>query len=101
MGRFTLGANYQGGGGIAHGGIIALLLDEAMGKLNRFREVIAVTAELKVRYLRPVDVNKEIVVEAFETQQSGKNLFYTGEIRNEAGEMLARGEGRFVVIGQK
>jgi len=25
----------------------------------------------------------------------------TGEMRNEAGEVLARGRGRFVVIGQK
>src|SRR5713101_7953815 len=71
VGRFVLGESYQGGGGMAHGGIIATLLDEAMGKVCRFREVRAVTAEL------------------------------TGEIRNAEGHVLARGRGRFVVIGQK
>ena len=46
VGRFVLGERYQGGGGMAHGGIIATLLDEAMGKVCRFREARAVTAEL-------------------------------------------------------
>ena len=98
VGRFVLGPRYQGSGGMAHGGVIALLLDEAMGKLNRFHEVRAVTAELHVEYLRPVDVEKEILVEAFEAEQKGRNLFYVGEVRNEAGQLLARGKGRFVTV---
>jgi uncharacterized protein (TIGR00369 family) len=101
VGRFVLGERYQGGGGFAHGGIIATLLDEAMGKVCRFREVRAVTAELAVEYLKPVNVQSEIVVEGRETEQEGRNLFMTGEIRNGVGEVLARGKGRFVVIGQK
>lgn len=98
VGRFVLGERYQGGAGFAHGGIIALLLDEAMGKVCRFREVRAVTAELNVEYLKPVAVDKEIVVEGRETEMNGRNLFITGEIRNESGDVLARGKGRFVVI---
>jgi uncharacterized protein (TIGR00369 family) len=101
VGRFVLGERYQGGGGFAHGGIIATLLDEAMGKVCRFREVRAVTAELTVDYLKPVNVQSEIVVEGREVEQKGRNLFMTGEIRDGAGEVLARGRGRFVVIGQK
>ena len=101
VGRFVLGERYQGGGGFAHGGIIATVLDEAMGKVCRFRQVRAVTAELTVEYLKPVNVQSEIVVEGHETEQKGRNLFMTGEIRNEAGEVLARGRGRFVVIGKK
>ena len=101
VGRFVLGERYQGGGGFAHGGIIALLLDEAMGKVCRFRGVRAVTAELNVEYLKPVSVDKEIIVEGHEARQEGRNLFLVGEIRNEAGEVLARGQGRFVVISRK
>jgi uncharacterized protein (TIGR00369 family) len=101
VGRFVLGERYQGGGGFAHGGIIAMLLDEAMGKVCRFREVRAVTAELTVEYLKPVSVEQEIVVEGRETEQKGRNLFLAGEIRNAAGEILARGRGRFVVISRK
>jgi hypothetical protein len=45
-------------------------------------------------------VESEIIVEAFEETQSGRNLFQVGEIRNAAGEVLARGKARFVIIGQ-
>jgi uncharacterized protein (TIGR00369 family) len=101
VGKFILGEAYQGGGGMGHGGIIATLLDEAMGKVCRFREVQAVTAELNVQYLKPVKVDEEIIVEGFETDVKGRNLFLAAEIRNVAGEVLAKGSGRFVVIGQK
>jgi uncharacterized protein (TIGR00369 family) len=101
VGRFVLGEKYQGGGGFAHGGIIALLLDEAMGKVCRFREVRAVTAELNVEYLKPVRVADEIVVEGHEVELQGRNLFLAGEICNGSGEVLARGRGRFVILGHK
>ena len=98
VGRFVLGERYQGGGGVAHGGIIATLLDEAMGKVCRFRDARAVTAELTVEYLKPIHVEKEIVVEAFEQEQKGRSLFQVAEIRNADGEVLARGRGRFVIL---
>jgi uncharacterized protein (TIGR00369 family) len=101
VGRFLLGERYQGGGGMGHGGIIATLLDEAMGKVCRFREVRAVTAELAVEYLRPVSVQHEIVVEGWEEgEPQGRNLFHAGEIRNLAGDVLARGKARFVIVGE-
>jgi uncharacterized protein (TIGR00369 family) len=95
-GHFRLGEEYSGGQGFLHGGIIALLLDEAMGKLNRFSDVRAVTAELTVEYLKPVLVGEEITVEGFEVERKGRQLFHRGEIRNSSGEILAR--GRFVVV---
>jgi uncharacterized protein (TIGR00369 family) len=101
VGRFVLGERYQGGGGFAHGGIIAVLLDEAMGKVCRFREVRAVTAEMTVEYLKPINVLQEIIVEGHETEQKGRNIFMSGEIRDTAGVVLARGKARFVIIGQK
>jgi len=101
IGRFRLGKEYEGGPGFLHGGIIATLMDEAMGKLGRFRQASAVTAELKVEYLRPVPVDALIVVEAFEASQEGRNLFHECEIRNEAGKVLARGRGRFVQVDRE
>ena len=98
VGRFRLGAEYQGGPGFIHGGIIATVLDEAMGKVSRFSDVHAVTAELTVEYLKPVRVDQEIRVEAFESQREGRHLFHQGEIRDTEGELLARGRGRFVVV---
>jgi uncharacterized protein (TIGR00369 family) len=97
-GRFKIGAEFQGSGGFLHGGIIATLLDEAMGKLCRLSDVRAVTAELKIEYLRPIRMDQEILVEATESKREGRNLFQQGTISDEAGRVLARGQGRFVVI---
>lgn len=98
VGHFCLGEEFQGGPGFLHGGIIALLLDEVMSKVTRFHAEHAVTAELRVEYKRPIRVGQEIVVEGFVARREGRQLYHEGEIRDEAGELLARADGRFVVI---
>jgi uncharacterized protein (TIGR00369 family) len=100
-GNFRLGTEYQGGAGFVHGGIIATVLDEVMGKVCRFRGVHAVTAELTVEYLRPVPVDVDLVVHGYEAEMAGRNLFMVGEIRNVSGKVLARGKGRFVIVSAK
>src|ERR1700747_1235817 len=101
VGRFRMGEEYQGGSGYLHGGIIALLLDEAMGKAARVHSEHAVPAEPRGGYKKPTRVNSEIVVEGFVTRREGRQLYHQGEIRNEAGDLLARGEGRFVIIDRE
>ena len=100
-GTFVLGSRYGGGAGFAHGGIIALLLDEAMGKISKLTEELAVTAELSVEYRMPVPLTEEILVEGWQESEKGRNRFRIGEIKDAAGNLLARGRGRFVVVGQR
>jgi len=100
-GKFVLGSRYGGGAGFAHGGIIALLLDEAMGKISKLTEELAVTAELSVEYRMPVPLTEEILVEGWQESEKGRNRFRIGEIKDAAGNLLARGRGRFVVVGQR
>ncbi|HEV3219599.1 MAG TPA: PaaI family thioesterase [Candidatus Acidoferrales bacterium] len=97
-GRFKIGAEFQGSYGVLHGGIIAVLLDEAMGKVCRLSDVRAVTAELNVEFLKPIYVDQEIVVESYQTSREGRQMHIQGEIRDGSGRVLARGRGRFVVI---
>src|SRR6266481_318436 len=95
-GKFILGSRYAGGAGFAHGGVIAILLDEAMGKISKLTDERAVTAELSVEYKKPVSVTEEIIVEGWQESEKGRNRFRIGEIRDAAGNLLARGRGRFV-----
>jgi hypothetical protein len=44
--RFRLDERYTGPPGHCHGGIIATILDEAMGKVNKIRQVIALTSKI-------------------------------------------------------
>jgi acyl-coenzyme A thioesterase PaaI-like protein len=73
-------------------------MDEAMGKVCRLSEVRAVTAELSVKYLRPIQVDQEIVVDAFQVRRDGREMYHEGTISDARGKVLARGTGRFVVI---
>src|SRR6185312_14205134 len=100
-GHFQFGPELQGGNRTLHGGIIAVVLDEAMGKLTRLAGVRAVTAELQIEYLRPIPVNEPVEVEAREVSRDGRNLHYEAEIRNPAGKPLARARGRFVAIATR
>ena len=100
-GVMRLGAEYQGGAGFVHGGIVATLLDEVMAKVNRFGQDYAVTAQLTVEYLKPVPVDEEIIVNGWEVERNGRNLLREGEIRDASGVLLARGKGRFVSIDPK
>jgi acyl-CoA thioesterase FadM len=69
---------------------------KSAGSVKRVRS----PRRLNVQYLKPVNVKEEILVEGWEVEQKGRNLFHRGEIRNAAGEVLAIGTGRFVIIGE-
>jgi uncharacterized protein (TIGR00369 family) len=96
--RFRLGKRYTGPPGHAHGGIIATILDEAMGKVNKLRHVIALTSQITVNYLKPVPLNKALLVESRGVRVHGRQHINMAEILNPKGEVLARGRGLFIAI---
>lgn len=57
-----LPVEYQGWQGVIHGGIIASLLDEACIYACRAKAEQCVTAELQVRYRKPLPVDVQVVV---------------------------------------
>ena len=97
-GAFRIGAEYEGGSGFVHGGIIATLLDEVMAKVSRFVQDRAVTAKLTVEYRKPVPVEEDLIVEGWEVERKGRSLYREGEIRDASGALLARGLGHFIVV---
>ena len=96
--HFKLAKRYQGPPGHAHGGVIATILDEAMGKVNKFRNVIALTKTMEIEYMRPVPLGKRLSVVGFEKSLEGRKHRNAAEIRDEFGQVLARGEGLFIAI---
>jgi uncharacterized protein (TIGR00369 family) len=96
--RFRLPERYQGPPGHAHGGIVATILDEAMGKVNKLRSVIALTRHMEVEYVKPVPLGKTLLVESHEKSVRGRKHINVAEIRNQKNEVLARGRGLFIAI---
>ena len=93
-----LSTTHQGPPGYVHGGIIATLLDEAMSKLNRPLDLIALTRHMEVDYLRPVPLGADLTIIGRHVRRDGKKIFHTAEILSTDGKVLARGKGLFVVI---
>lgn len=96
--HFSLPKRYTGPPGHCHGGIIATILDDAMGKANKLRNVVAVTKEMTVEYLKPVPLEKPLCAEGREVSVHGRQHVNAAEILNEDGEVLARSRGVFVAI---
>jgi len=97
----TLGPDFVGWADIAHGGILAALLDEVMGWALFEHDCWGVTGEMSVRYLRPVDVTRPIHVEG-EVTQLTRRLFRTaGRISNADGEACTTAQAVYVAAGEQ
>jgi len=60
--RFTCRCAFRGPGARARR-LIATILDEAMGKVNKLRSVIAVTKTMEVEYLKLLPLRKTLIAE--------------------------------------
>jgi uncharacterized protein (TIGR00369 family) len=96
--RFRLTNRYTGPPGHCHGGIIATILDDAMGKVNKLRHIVALTREMTVEYIKPVPLHKPLRVEGHEVKVRGRTHVNAAEIFNQKGEVLARSRGIFIAI---
>lgn len=88
---------------VCHGGITATVLDEIMSILVtvcRESQGLAsdnLTADLRVRYLRPVPTPSVVLVTAkVRDIQKERKYFVDAEMLDEQGVVLAKGEGLFI-----
>jgi uncharacterized protein (TIGR00369 family) len=91
--RFRLSKRYTGPPGHTHGGIIASILDDAMGKVNKLQNVVALTKEMNVEYLKPVPLHQPLRVEGRGVSIEGRRHTKQAVILNEKNEVLARSRG--------
>jgi uncharacterized protein (TIGR00369 family) len=95
-GRFTARQSHQGFPGVAHGGIAAAVMDEAMGWAMYAAGAWAMTARMQVRYRRPLPLQEEVIVTARVTNNRGRRLEAEASIHTAAGEPLAEASGLFL-----
>jgi uncharacterized protein (TIGR00369 family) len=96
--RVTLTRMHEGPPGHIHGGIIATLLDEAMSKLNRPLNLLAMTRSLSVEYLRPSPLGVSLVLVGRHVKREGRKVRHTADLMLENGTVLAHGAGFFLAI---
>lgn len=102
-GRVAIPRHMNGYRNVAHGGILAALLDETMGWAATVfgkRNPMYVTAELTVRYLSPVPVGEEILVRSRLLEDAGRLAYCEGEILH-GGKEGVRAKGKFSPMGRE
>ncbi|HEY6377395.1 MAG TPA: PaaI family thioesterase [Edaphobacter sp.] len=99
--QFQLDRLHEGPPGHIHGGIVATLLDEAMSKLNRPLNVLAMTRHMEIDYLHAVPLYQPLVLTSRHLSREGRKLFHQAEIQRTDGTVLARAKGLFIVVDPK
>jgi uncharacterized protein (TIGR00369 family) len=86
--------SFEGYAGIVHGGVVSSLLDGAMTNCLFARGIMAVTAELTVRFQRLLRVGKPARVRAWITRSSPHLHFLAAEI-TQSGSVAATARAKF------
>ena len=99
--RYVVGAGHLRSGGIAHGGVLATLLDTALG-LSAASLAAAgmdvVTAQLNANFVRPARLGERLDARG-EVQHAGRRTAVArAEVRTEAGELVATGSATLIYL---
>lgn len=98
-GRFTVTDDHQGAPGLAHGGLLALALDEVLGGLGWLLQTPMVTGRLQTEFVRPVPVGTTLELDAVVDGVDGRRIFCHALARDAAGHaLLARAYAVFVAV---
>ncbi len=98
--RVRFHEGYQGPPACVHGGIVAALLDDALGRTRHLTGRNCVTGSLDISYKRPTPLNADLVVEARIDQVLERKFLVTGEILHE-GQVTASARAVFVFLADE
>ena len=93
---YTTRREDQGFPGMLHGGLLALLLDEAMGWAMYADRIFAVTARMETRFRRPAVLGETVTARGRITRNRGRRIEVAGEVLDAGGASLVEASGLFL-----
>lgn len=97
LGEVTLDRRHEGAPGFAHGGAVAVVLDDALGSLLVLLKRPAVTARLEVDYRSPVFLERLLRVEAWIEEVDGRKFRLAGRLLD-GNKLVAEAHGLFIEV---
>lgn len=93
--------HHQGAPGLAHGGLLTAVLDEAFGALGHLTRMSAVTARLETDFRRPVPVGSTLHLRARVDGVAGRRMYVSGEARlgGPTAPVAVRARALFMQVG--
>jgi len=99
--EFIPDENHQGWSGYLHGGLIACVLDEAMGWASKFSGIYSVTAKMQVRYRQMVSIGKTYLISCSVTRHTRRLAETKALLTDLDGAIFAEGTSTQFVIKTK
>ena len=98
--QFTVTQNHQGAPGLAHGGLLSLAFDEALGKLMWLLRSPAVTGRLETDFLKPVPMGSTLHITAEITGQVNRKVYTSaeGRLNSVDGPVVVRAAALYVIV---
>ena len=98
--QFTVTENHQGAPGLAHGGLLSLAFDEALGKLMWLIRSPAVTGRLETDFMKPVPIGTTLHISAQITGQVNRKVYTeaVGRLNGPDGDIAVRAAALFVIV---
>lgn len=94
----TLPGHFQGWAGIAHGGVVATMLDEVMAYAVIHFLGNGVTASMELRYRAPVPLEKGLSIRGWVDEQRGRLAVTKATVAlSETGQVLAEASAKFLL----
>lgn len=95
-GEFECGKERQGYDGMVHGGVVAAIIDASMAQCLMGHDIVAYTADLSVRYRRPVTIDTPIVIITSVLQSRSEYLYMLESEICQNAELAVKATGKFV-----
>jgi acyl-coenzyme A thioesterase PaaI-like protein len=96
-GEVVIGPVFQGGPGLVHGGVLALLIDHAMACVAAGPEGSVMTVSLTMKYRKPTPLGVPLTVSVRLDRIEGRKLHLSAEIVAD-GQVTVAAEGVFVTL---
>ena len=99
--EFTPNQYHQGWAGIVHGGILACLLDEAMGWTTRFAGINTVNAKMELRLKRTALIDEPLVISGSILERKRRLVEAKATITLKDGTPVAEATATLYVVSPK
>jgi acyl-coenzyme A thioesterase PaaI-like protein len=93
FGKKTMGPPHH-----VHGGAMAAALDEAMGAVCWMNDHKTVAASITVKFIAMLPIETETILAAQIERVDGRKISTRASLTNPAGQVVAEGEGLFIVL---
>ncbi len=97
VGYVTFTCPYGGPPGHVHGGWVAAVLDEILGRAQRFSGLMGMTGSLDIRYRAPSPLHKKLRASATLQSVDGRKVTVIGDLRD-GDRTLATATGLFIAV---